>query len=116
MSDDSQIIVEPAGGAPQQVAAWTTVVGPEAMDFLSIVVPEASRDQVRDAAISILARAVPPAAPAGQETGLVVGYVQSGKTMSFEAVAAGSSQKNSPHHGAEEPPPPAKPYRPCSCS
>ena len=89
MSDDSQIIVEPAGRGPQQqAAAWSPVVGPEAMDFLNIVVPQASQDEVRDAAVSILARAVPPAAGAGQETGLVVGYVQSGKTMSFETVAA----------------------------
>jgi hypothetical protein len=89
MSDDSQIIVEPAGRGPQQrAAAWSPVVGPEAMHFLNIVVPQASQDEVRDATVSILARAVPPAAGAGQETGLVVGYVQSGKTMSFEAVAA----------------------------
>jgi hypothetical protein len=31
---------------------------------------------------------IAPITPAGQETGLVVGYVQSGKTMSFEAVVA----------------------------
>jgi hypothetical protein len=52
------------------------------------VVPEASRESVRDAAVSILAKTVPPNAPVGQETGLVIGYVQSGKTMSFETVAA----------------------------
>lgn len=34
----------------------------------------------------ILGRCLPPTAPAGRETGLVVGYVQSGKTMSFETV------------------------------
>src|SRR5207253_7279259 len=37
---------------------------------------------------SILARTIPPDAPAGVETGLVVGYVQSVKTMCYEAVAA----------------------------
>lgn len=36
----------------------------------------------------ILGRCLPPTAPAGRETGLVVGYVQSGKTMSFETVIA----------------------------
>ncbi|MFJ3450466.1 Z1 domain-containing protein [Pseudomonas sichuanensis] len=36
----------------------------------------------------ILGRCLPPFEPAGQETGLVVGYVQSGKTMSFETVIA----------------------------
>lgn len=34
----------------------------------------------------ILGRCLPPTDPAGRETGLVVGYVQSGKTMSFETV------------------------------
>ena len=34
----------------------------------------------------ILGRCLPPNEPAGRETGLVVGYVQSGKTMSFETV------------------------------
>lgn len=34
----------------------------------------------------ILGRCLPPTDPAGRETGLVVGYVQSGKTMSFEMV------------------------------
>ena len=43
---------------------------------------------MRDAASSILSKCVPPTSPAGQETGLVVGYIQSGKTMSFETVIA----------------------------
>lgn len=34
----------------------------------------------------ILGRCLPPTEEAGRETGLVVGYVQSGKTMSFETV------------------------------
>ena len=91
MSSDSQIIVEPAIPAPadpERADAWEPIVGPEAIDFLQAVVPEPSRDEIRDAAVSILARAIPPRAAEGQETGVVVGYVQSGKTMSFEAVAA----------------------------
>lgn len=39
-------------------------------------------------AVRILGRCLPPTEPAGRETGLVVGYVQSGKTMSFETVIA----------------------------
>jgi len=34
----------------------------------------------------ILGRCVPPSEESGRETGLVIGYVQSGKTMSFETV------------------------------
>jgi hypothetical protein len=58
------------------------------MAFLQNSVPEAARDNVSDAAVTIIGKGVPPTENAGQETGLVVGYVQSGKTMSFEAVAA----------------------------
>lgn len=45
-------------------------------------------DSVLIEAIRILGRCQPPAGPAGSKTGLVVGYVQSGKTMSFETVIA----------------------------
>lgn len=43
---------------------------------------------IKTEAISVLAKCVPPKAPPKQETGLVVGYVQSGKTLSFTTVAA----------------------------
>ncbi|WP_110648154.1 Z1 domain-containing protein [Salinicola peritrichatus] len=86
MTDDTPIIVEPV--AAPAAGRWAPVAGPETLDFLSTVVPEASRDDVRDAAVSILSKSVPPTGEAGQETGLIVGYVQSGKTMSFETVAA----------------------------
>ena len=43
-------------------------------------------DSVLREAQRILGRCLPPTDPAGVETGLVVGYVQSGKTMSFETV------------------------------
>ena len=86
MADDQQFIVVPIPGLAR--ARWTPVAGPETLDFLSTVVPEDSRDSVRDAAVSIIAKSVPPTGEPNQETGLVVGYVQSGKTMSFETVTA----------------------------
>lgn len=43
-------------------------------------------DSVLHEAQRILGRCLPPTEPAGRETGLVIGYVQSGKTMSFETV------------------------------
>ena len=85
VKDDKPIIVEPV--PEPAIARWAPFVGPETLDFLSSVVPEGSRDAVRDAAVSIIAQSIPPTGEAGQETGLVVGYVQSGKTMSFETVA-----------------------------
>ena len=45
-------------------------------------------DSVLLIAQRILGRCHPPANPPGRRTGLVVGYVQSGKTMSFETVIA----------------------------
>lgn len=42
----------------------------------------------------ILGRCLPPTEPAGRETGLVVGYVQSGKTMSFETVISLARDNN----------------------
>ncbi|RZT76418.1 Z1 domain-containing protein [Azospira oryzae] len=45
-------------------------------------------NSVLQEALRILGRCLPPSEPAGRETGLVVGYVQSGKTMSFETVIA----------------------------
>ena len=43
-------------------------------------------DSVLHEAQRILGRCLPPTEKGGKETGLVVGYVQSGKTMSFETV------------------------------
>ena len=45
-------------------------------------------ESVLQEAQRILGRCLPPSEPVGRETGLVVGYVQSGKTMSFETVIA----------------------------
>ena len=84
MTDGNPIIVEPVPEPARE--RWTPAVGPETLAFLSAVVPESSHDSVRDAAVSIISKSVPPTGQAGQETGLVVGYVQSGKTMSFETV------------------------------
>ena len=44
--------------------------------------------QVEDAAVSILSLCVAPSSAPSSETGLVIGYVQSGKTLSFTTVAA----------------------------
>jgi hypothetical protein len=85
MADADPIIVEPVAEAGN--GRWRPVVGPEAVGFLQHSVPEAARENVCDSAVEILGKGVPPTEEHGQETGLVVGYVQSGKTMSFETVA-----------------------------
>ena len=87
MSNNTPIIVE---ATSEEVGddRWAPIEGPETIDFLEKVVPQSSRENVRDDAVSILAKGINPTDPTKWETGLVVGYVQSGKTMSFEAVAA----------------------------
>lgn len=89
----------PAGGDPARVdvvgtevpgARWRPHVGAETLDLLRHMedLDDATRDRVCREAVAVLGRALPPAAPDGAETGLVVGHVQSGKTMSFTTVSA----------------------------
>jgi hypothetical protein len=86
MTNNNPILVEPI---PEDGnVRWRPSVGPEALGFLEHSVPPDARDAVCDSAVDILGKGVPPTADTGQETGLVVGYVQSGKTMSFETVTA----------------------------
>lgn len=56
--------------------------GPSKEDLTS------GEDSVLQEAVRILGRCLPPTDAPSKETGLVVGYVQSGKTMSFETVIA----------------------------
>ena len=80
-------MVEMIAQPPNGRARWLPEVGNETMSLLRQF-PEDNRDTVRDEAVSVLSRCVPPIQPRGRETGLVVGYVQSGKTMSFTTVSA----------------------------
>ena len=51
--------------------------------------PENARDEITESALGIVARCIAPSDEEDcQDTGLVVGYVQSGKTLSFTTVAA----------------------------
>ena len=47
-----------------------------------------TREALLESATSILSKSVDPRSVEGRETGLVVGYVQSGKTLSFTTVMA----------------------------
>lgn len=64
---------------------WNPVIGPLAQRFLSKVAYH--RDDVESEALQVLARCTRPG-ELSQRAGLVVGYVQSGKTTSFTAVSA----------------------------
>jgi hypothetical protein len=68
---------------------WQPVIGEETDELLrQIALPGPETARVRDEAVDVLARCVPPLGSAATETGLAVGYVQSGKTISFTTVAA----------------------------
>ena len=68
-------------------ARWQPVIGMETRELADGFPPE-GRERILREAYSVFARCRPPNGPSGRETGLVVGYVQSGKTMSFTTVAA----------------------------
>lgn len=49
---------------------------------------EVEWETIKTEAVSVLSKCVDPTAPPRKDTGLVVGYIQSGKTMSFTTVTA----------------------------
>ena len=51
-------------------------------------IDEVEWEIIKTEAISVLSECVDPKAQSKQETGLVIGYIQSGKTLSFTTVAA----------------------------
>ena len=71
-------------------ASWQPVVGEEALALIesqtSLSLQE--RERLRDESVSILAQCVAPTAADAHQSGLVVGSIQSGKTLSFTTVAA----------------------------
>jgi hypothetical protein len=71
------------GGVPR----WEPKQGREAARIAEKL-PSEGRDTILSEASAILSRCVPPGTAAGRDVGLVVGYVQSGKTLSFTTLCA----------------------------
>lgn len=95
MSTDNRPETEQIQIIPDRIEDWRPTVGRETLDLLNhLGLPLANAGNLRDEAAAILARCVAPSKNAGQETGLVVGYVQSGKTMSFTTVATLARDNN----------------------
>lgn len=72
---------------------WEPKEGAETMRFVErkhmhAGIPRSALENVVFEAQQILGRCLEPKGPAGQRTGLVVGYVQSGKTLSFTTLTA----------------------------
>jgi len=86
MTNDLNVTITARTGSDN--GNWMPTVGQETMDFLARSAPEESREALEADAVSILSKGVSPEEQRGTQTGLVVGYVQSGKTMSFETVTA----------------------------
>jgi hypothetical protein len=86
MSPTEVIEVVPESDPTRQ---WQPKIGSETMDLLEhFALPPESTVRIREEALSVLASCAPPVGAEGAETGLAVGYVQSGKTMSFTTVTA----------------------------
>ena len=79
-------------------AHWLPTVGPALLATLAnkqnLVLAE--REAVVRQTVSILGKCMPPSAPASNITGLALGYVQSGKTLSFTCVTALASDTHFP--------------------
>lgn len=84
-------IVTPLTTALRPGANWSPIIGEEARELVARKLPNeepATRDALLESAASILSKSADPCGTEGRETGLVVGYVQSGKTLSFTTVMA----------------------------
>ncbi|KPV54990.1 hypothetical protein SE17_00425 [Kouleothrix aurantiaca] len=81
-----RVISTPSG----TLETWSPSAGKETIDLLNeLKLPDQeSRDRLLEEALAILQRCVAPDVASGSKTGLAVGYVQSGKTMSFTIVTA----------------------------
>ncbi|MBN67298.1 MAG: alpha-1,4 polygalactosaminidase [Rickettsiales bacterium] len=89
MTTNRTAIVTPIPSSRTSSARWQPVIGPEARGIIDRKqLPADAGQGVLDAAASVLGRGADPRSPLSERTGLVVGYVQSGKTLSFTTVIA----------------------------
>lgn len=88
MNDDTTVVtpLRPAQLPPG--AQWQPNIGPEAQGLVERKLTGHAGDPVLDAASLVLARGISPIQRGRHVTGLVVGYVQGGKTLSFTTVMA----------------------------
>jgi hypothetical protein len=88
-NDQAAEIVEVIQPPLPRGGRWRPLVRTETIELLRhLELDASSRERVQEEAAAILARCVPPVPAAEHSTGLVIGYVQSGKTMSFTTVSA----------------------------
>lgn len=81
--------VEVVEGSHDPLARWSPHIGPETLALIGhLGLSAEGANLLTSEAVAVLGRCAPPSAAEANETGLVLGYVQSGKTMSFTTVAA----------------------------
>ena len=86
-NDDGEVITPQEELPPGSL--WVPLQGPEIRGLLEhLSLDPDSKDSLSSEAATILGKCIPPNAASDSTTGLVLGYVQSGKTLSFTAVAA----------------------------
>ena len=83
MNSPDKITVE----SSKSKGLWTPKVGSEATLLLEGF-DEAAADKILSENTRILSMCLPPTGACGHRTGIVIGYVQSGKTLSFTTVTA----------------------------
>lgn len=89
MTEGQSELVELLERPKDVLAKWQPIIGPETEALREqLRIPEGEKSRVINEAVSILSRCVSPTGANERLTGLVIGYVQSGKTMSFTAVTA----------------------------
>lgn len=89
MNSSTSELVKIVQQPKNKIVRWQPTVGNETLDLLEhFHIPESEKERIKDEAVSILSNCVPPTASDERLTGLVIGYVQSGKTMSFTTVTA----------------------------
>lgn len=88
-ADPNVETVRSAENAPPPGALWCPVIGEQLTQTLDAKsLPAVERETIERQTAAILGKCVPPSASQGRDTGLALGYVQSGKTLSFTCVAA----------------------------
>src|SRR6266536_2699000 len=83
-----EAIIEPIPEPQQEGAVWQARIGAESRRLIERKLPGAEGERVLESAAAILSRGTAPNGATRRTTGLVVGYVQSGKTLSFTTAIA----------------------------
>lgn len=88
MAEPATIITQLTAQRPRG-QRWQPHIGDEAVALMEHKkLPAGAGEEIQEKAASIIGHGQNPHGPHGQQTGLVVGYVQSGKTLSFTTVIA----------------------------